>query len=380
MTSATVAFGDVSAFDGRDLLRSGTRAVMRTVGVGVGTLAVIGVSTVATTLAAAWLFSIVMAASPHGKSSIGPGVYALDKRFDANPRAAGGARPYPLLTLATPEQRRAEIEREMAGPALAELKAEPEPVSLARPAQRPTAPPRVAQAPKPVVEQAERIPLPRAHPARQELAQLEPPRQEPAPPVAAAASMPQVAKAAPAQLPLPPMPKPVLPQTAHNKALALPGADSRTAVYDISARTVYMPNGTKLEAHSGLGEKMDDPRYVHVRMRGATPPNVYNLALREQLFHGVQAIRLKPVDENKMFGRDGILAHTYMLGPNGQSNGCVSFKDYDKFLNAYLDGHVDRLVVVTHLDDNTSIPMARGPRNNTGRYAAAELRDPAKMW
>jgi hypothetical protein len=41
-----------------------------------------------------------------------------------------------------------------------------------------------------------------------------------------------------------------------------------------------------------------------------------------------------------------LLAHTYMLGPNGDSNGCVSFKDYDRFLQAYLKGEVQRLVVV----------------------------------
>ena len=50
-----------------------------------------------------------------------------------------------------------------------------------------------------------------------------------------------------------------------------------------------------------------------------------------------------------MFGRDGILAHTYMLGSNGQSNGCVSFSDYDAFLNAYLRGEVTRMVVVERL-------------------------------
>jgi Protein of unknown function (DUF2778) len=71
--------------------------------------------------------------------------------------------------------------------------------------------------------------------------------------------------------------------------------------------------------------------------------------LREQLFHGVRALRLNPVDESKMFGRDGILAHTYMLGPNGQSNGCVSFSNYNAFLTAYLSGEVTRLVVVDHL-------------------------------
>src|SRR3569832_334537 len=47
-----------------------------------------------------------------------------------------------------------------------------------------------------------------------------------------------------------------------------------------------------------------------------------------------------------IYGRDGMLAHTYMLGPNGQSNGCVSFKDYDKFLTAYHNGEVEQLIVV----------------------------------
>ena len=78
-----------------------------------------------------------------------------------------------------------------------------------------------------------------------------------------------------------------------------------------------------------------------------TPPNVYTLELRKDLFHGVRAIRLNPVDGSKMFGRDGILAHTYMLGPRGDSNGCVSFKNYDEVLNAFLRGEVTRMVVVT---------------------------------
>jgi hypothetical protein len=126
--------------------------------------------------------------------------------------------------------------------------------------------------------------------------------------------------------------------------------DRWTAVYDISAHTVYLPNGTRLEAHSGLGDRQDDPRHVHERMRGATPPDVYELAPREQLFHGVQALRLKPVGGGNVFGRAGLLAHTYMLGPNGDSNGCVVFKNYEAFLQAFQSGEVKRLVVVAHLE------------------------------
>jgi hypothetical protein len=110
---------------------------------------------------------------------------------------------------------------------------------------------------------------------------------------------------------------------------------------------------------------MDNPRYVNVKMHGPTPPNVYELKLREAAFHGVRALRLNPVDETKMHGRDGILAHTYMLGPNGQSNGCVSFSDYQAFLNAYLRGEVERLVVVERLDAPPTSRTASGWLSNT---------------
>jgi hypothetical protein len=157
-------------------------------------------------------------------------------------------------------------------------------------------------------------------------------------------------------------------QETHNRPLALPASDGRTAVYDISAHTVYLPNGERLEAHSGLGEKMDNPQYTKVRMRGPTPPNVYNLTLREEIFHGVRAIRLNPLDEDKMYGRAGMLAHTYMLGPNGQSNGCVSFRDYDKFLRAFLKGQVDRMVVVAALPRPPRMASMR--RGHDDRYAS----------
>ncbi len=127
------------------------------------------------------------------------------------------------------------------------------------------------------------------------------------------------------------------------------GYDQYTAVYDISTHTVYMPDGGRLEAHSGLGDRLDDPRFVSERDRGATPPHLYDLTLREQLFHGVQALRLTPVGEGGVYGRAGLLAHTFMLGPNGDSNGCVSFRDYEAFLRAFQQGRIKRLAVVARL-------------------------------
>ena len=135
------------------------------------------------------------------------------------------------------------------------------------------------------------------------------------------------------------------------------GLDSGTAVYDISAHTVYLPDGMELEAHSGRGGRLDDPRYVHEHMRGATPPNVYELALREKTFHGVQALRLKPVGGGNIFGRSGLLAHTYMLGPKGESNGCVVFKNYNAFLQAFQNGQVKRLIVVDNLNRTSKVTL-----------------------
>jgi hypothetical protein len=130
-----------------------------------------------------------------------------------------------------------------------------------------------------------------------------------------------------------------------------PPYDKETAVYVITNKTVYLPDGTQLEAHSGLGSKMDDTRYAHVRMQGVTPPHIYELKPREALFHGVPALRLTPIaGEDKIFGRDGLLAHTYMLGGTGQSNGCVSFRDYYAFLDAYKSKGIRKLAVIAKLD------------------------------
>jgi hypothetical protein len=161
--------------------------------------------------------------------------------------------------------------------------------------------------------------------------------------------------------------KPAAPQLAYNSPDVPPLRDSRTAIYDIVAHTVYMPDGERLEAHSGLGRMLDDPHYITQKGRGPTPPNTYDLTLRAGSFHGVQALRLNPAADSRMYGRDGILAHTYMLGPSGQSFGCVSFKDYSEFLRAFQRGEVRRIVVVPHLQNPP--PGVRASNDGNERFA-----------
>jgi hypothetical protein len=225
-------------------------------------------------------------------------------------------------------------------------------------------PPTLADTAKPV-QVAERAP-PHREPARppKPPAGVPIPRTIP-PELASLRSTQRLAALHPAPAPAPAPPPAARAVMLPNKPVART-PDDHTAVYDISARAVYLPNGKTLEAHSGLGDMRDNPHFIRAKMRGATPPNTYDLSLREQLFHGVRAIRMTPIADDKMYGRAGILAHTYMLGPDGDSNGCVSFKDYSAFLHAYLRGDIDRLVVVA----GSGATLARSAPNS--RYASSE--------
>ena len=370
MSCATATFRGVSAFDARvtplgsfgDFRRfAGAGAVF-----GFGTLAAACALTVVA-MAAAGLSAFVL--SSHSRAPIGRSTIALAGPYPtlagaadifASARTLSGPAYVPRFEVATNAPSAA---RALSAP----IEVTPETVRAPKSTQvaklAPAAPRAAVAAfplpPKRPTQQVNSVPLPRPYPVEREIA-LSTIRETGV----------QVALGVAAIAPPPPAAKRVIPvQEAHNKMAEPPGRDNRTAVYDIAAHTVYLPNGERLEAHSGLYDKMDDPRFVNVRMRGPTPPNVYDLTLREELFHGVQAIRLNPVDDDKMFGRAGMLAHTYMLGPNGQSNGCVSFKDYRKFLNAYLSGQVERLVVVAHRDD---VPprVAHERRGRAERLAA----------
>lgn len=136
------------------------------------------------------------------------------------------------------------------------------------------------------------------------------------------------------------------------------------AVYDISAAKVYMPDGSVLEAHSGIGKMADNPRYVHVKMNGPTPPHTYNLRMRESRFHGVEAIRMLPVDGKNKYGRDGFLTHSYLLrGGREESHGCIAFADYPRFLAAFKQGKVRQIVVVPSDGHGTMARLASSGRS-----------------
>ncbi len=128
--------------------------------------------------------------------------------------------------------------------------------------------------------------------------------------------------------------------------------EAGVAIYDIEGGKVYLPNGETLEAHSGIGSMRDSPVFADRRNRGATPPHLYDLKLRESRFLGVEAIRLTPVGgEAAVFGRVGFLAHSYMMRRRGDSNGCVVFKEYNRFLAAFKKGEIKRLLVVPRLTE-----------------------------
>ena len=131
-----------------------------------------------------------------------------------------------------------------------------------------------------------------------------------------------------------------------------PKMQAGVAIYDITAKTVYMPDGTKFEAHSGLGQYRDNPKYKNVKTKGPTPPNTYKLSMRESPFHGVPALRMTPQDPSRMFGRDGILTHTYLRRRPGDSAGCIAFKAYYSFLLYYKRGEIHTIVVVESLGND----------------------------
>jgi hypothetical protein len=383
MRSAAATFADVSAFNARAYAgRDYRRAICGGAFLGLGGVAAAATMAGTVAVAAAWMVAGFMSGNPALRAGA-PSALEIASFPRPNMRLVDPADMFGAALAA-------------ANPAYAPAETRAAALDGAAPISAPATPP---LPPQRTAELAPRVPLPAPRPVAIAQAQTEaeiahalavtapPPRSVDAPavrldaappretriaaPTPSAAPAAAVAHASPSSpdvtgsIEAPPKrPGPLL---AYNNPDSLLRPDSHTAIYDIVAHMVYLPDGEWLEAHSGLGRMLDDPHYVSERGRGATPPNVYDLTLRSGLFHGVQAIRLTPVDDSKMFGRAGILAHTYMLGPSGQSFGCVSFKDYSEFLRAFERGEVNRMIVVTHLQSPP--PGVRASRDDGARYA-----------
>ncbi len=362
MTYSTATVADVTAFRGRECA-SGEfrRAVFGIFFIGIGSVTAVGAMIVCVTVAAAW----VIAALHSGNSNL-----AVKRPF-----ALEAAAISKLETTALQKTYRglagAVAVSAMARDLIPSVQVPSVKLVIFRaPAAQPVPAPRVAAAmpslDRTSPDRTNAMPLPSPRPLA--APQFQPPREiarvalSPVEPETTASISPQ-----PAALESP-LQRLLAPQAARSPSPLLANVDDRTAIYDIEAHVVYLPNGDRMEAHSGLGQWLDDPHHVNIKDRGATPPNVYDLALRDGLFHGVEAIRLTPIGDTNMYGRDGILAHPFMLGPTGQSFGCVSFRDYERFLHAFKRGEVDRIVVVPHLDAKPPATV-RANRDGTSRFA-----------
>jgi hypothetical protein len=373
MTHSTALVADVTAFRGRDIVRPDfaprefapgefRRTVFGTFFLGIGSVAALGAMVVAVTAVAACIAGGLHEANPHSHLAFkrpfalgGQALTRLESEKDRAREIAGDAARDVARNMARDMSKAIEISSAV------RALAPSAPVNVVK-LMVFKAPAKIAAATQAVGQKVAALtasmPLPTRRPAAAQ--QLEAVREQATRDQAArqnvrlaSAYAPEATSSVPAQTASfgSTLQRLFAPQASRSASPLLASVDNHTAVYDIEAHVVYLPNGERMEAHSGLGEWIDDPGHVNAKMHGATPPNVYNLTMREGLFHGVEALRLTPVSDNSsMYGRAGILAHPYMLGPSGQSFGCVSFKDYQAFLQAFKRGEVNRIVVVPHLD------------------------------
>ncbi len=123
------------------------------------------------------------------------------------------------------------------------------------------------------------------------------------------------------------------------KPPALNQFDRFTAVYDLMAHTVFLPDGSRLEAHSGLGPL------------GTIPPMSWKRtgARRRRMNMNSRCARacstacrrcgsIPSAGRMRSMAAPGCSPTPTCWGPDGDSNGCVSFKNYDAFLAAFQSG------------------------------------------
>ena len=97
--------------------------------------------------------------------------------------------------------------------------------------------------------------------------------------------------------------------------------DQWTAVYDISAHKVYLPDGSVLPFRPRQRARRSGVTPTNVQ--GSTPVNVYDLKPRETLLHGVEAIRLDPSGRVPRARPQRLFGPHLHAWPQWDSFGCV---------------------------------------------------------
>jgi len=173
MSDTAAAFCDVRSFDGRAFALVDTRRLMRTVRVlgdtviiGLGAVAALGLLVGTVTVAAAWLLGIAISSNPQLRAQAprGPETLALVRHATRLAAATDLSIPS-VASNDVAELPRPTFESQWTG-AMASA-----PASIAVP-ERPIVQANIAPPPKPVVEKANSVPLPRPYPAVREIAQV----------------------------------------------------------------------------------------------------------------------------------------------------------------------------------------------------------------
>ena len=129
------------------------------------------------------------------------------------------------------------------------------------------------------------------------------------------------------------------------------GYNRRTAIYDISAHTVYLPNGATAGGAFGSRRRDRTIRASCMKECAGRRHQMFTSLLRaNSFFMGFKRCVSNPSARAIFSDAPDFWRILICSCANGASNGCVSFKNYDAFLQAYQNGEIKHLAVVAHLD------------------------------
>jgi len=110
---------------------------------------------------------------------------------------------------------------------------------------------------------------------------------------------------------------------------------------------------------------LDDPVQCVTGIAASTPADYLRPdALRSAVPMACRRSAPTPVDENRFFGRERNLVHSYRPGSERPvERTCISFKDCLRFLQAFQRGEIDRIVVGVRVSTGADVCRARNVRS-----------------